>query len=69
VQVYVEDNGTGIAEGQLKSIFHPFWSTKTEGMGMGLAISESIVASHHGTITAANNAHGGATFCVSLPTA
>ena len=69
VRLHVEDNGTGIAGEHLKNIFNPFWSTKAEGMGMGLAICQSIVASHHGTITAANNAHGGAAFCVTLPTA
>ena len=51
----------------LKHVFDPFWSTKPGGMGIGLAICQSIVAAHHGRITAANNADGGATFCVSLP--
>ena len=36
-------------------------------MGVGLAICQSIVAAHHGSITAANNPDGGATFCVKLP--
>jgi len=67
VRLYVVDNGAGIAPDHLKAVFDPFWSTKDGGMGMGLAICQSIVASHRGTITATNNAHGGATFCVSLP--
>jgi signal transduction histidine kinase len=48
-------------------VFEAFWSTKERGMGMGLAICESIIVAHHGSITATNNAEGGATFCVTLP--
>jgi signal transduction histidine kinase len=65
----VSDNGTGIAADQLKNVFEPFWSTKPSGMGMGLAVCRSIVASHHGTISASNNPEGGATFSVTLPCA
>jgi PAS domain S-box-containing protein len=67
VQMYFVDHGLGIATDDLKRIFDAFWSTKPEGMGIGLAICESIVAVHRGSITAANNAEGGATFCVKLP--
>jgi C4-dicarboxylate-specific signal transduction histidine kinase len=67
VRLYVIDNGSGIAQSHLKSVFDPFWTTKPDGMGMGLAICQSIVAAHRGTITATNNAEGGATFCVILP--
>ena len=67
VRLSVVDNGAGIAPEDLKHVFDAFWSTKPGGMGIGLAICQSIVAAHHGRITAANNADGGATFCVSLP--
>jgi signal transduction histidine kinase len=67
VRLYVIDNGSGIAALDLKKVFEAFWSTKAEGMGVGLAICQSIVAAHRGAITATNNAGGGATFCVSLP--
>jgi C4-dicarboxylate-specific signal transduction histidine kinase len=67
VRVSVVDNGAGIAADDLKHVFDAFWITKPGGMGIGLAICQSIVAAHHGRITAANNAEGGATFCVSLP--
>jgi C4-dicarboxylate-specific signal transduction histidine kinase len=63
----VVDNGPGIAADDLPQIFDAFWSTKPGGMGMGLAICQSIVAAHRGTITATNNAEGGATFCAGLP--
>jgi signal transduction histidine kinase len=67
VRLYVVDNGSGIAADDLENVFDAFWSTKTGGMGIGLAICRSIVAAHHGSITGTNNATGGATFCVSLP--
>ena len=67
VRLYVVDNGPGIAADDLKHVFDAFWSTKPGGMGIGLAICQSIVAAHHGRIAAANNAEGGATFCVTLP--
>jgi two-component system, LuxR family, sensor kinase FixL len=67
VSVCVVDNGPGIAADDLEHVFDAFWTTKKGGMGMGLALCQSIVAAHRGTITAANNADGGATFCVTLP--
>ncbi len=67
VRLYVVDNGPGIDGNDLKRVFEAFWSTKPGGMGIGLAICQSIVDAQHGRITAANNATGGATFCVSLP--
>jgi signal transduction histidine kinase len=67
VRLDVIDNGPGIPAEHLGTIFDPFWTTKAAGMGMGLAICQSIVASHRGRITAANNPGGGATFSVLLP--
>jgi len=67
VRFYVVDNGCGIAADDLKNVFDAFWTTKAAGMGMGLAICKSIIAAHHGSITATNNVEGGAAFCVSLP--
>jgi C4-dicarboxylate-specific signal transduction histidine kinase len=67
VSVLVMDNGPGISPQHLKSVFDPFWSTKADGMGMGLAICRSIVLAHGGKISAANRPGGGASFGVSLP--
>jgi signal transduction histidine kinase len=67
VRLCVVDRGHGIAAADLDRVFDAFWTTKVGGMGMGLALCESIVAAHHGRISAANNAGGGATFCVTLP--
>ncbi|WP_179402797.1 PAS domain-containing protein [Burkholderia guangdongensis] len=63
----VVDNGSGIVERD--SIFNPFVTTKTKGMGIGLAVSRSIVEAHEGRLTASNNAGVGATFSVILPVA
>jgi len=67
VQLTVEDSGNGVASGDLARVFEPFFTTKREGMGMGLAISRSIVAAHGGQLWAENSAGGGAIFRCVLP--
>lgn len=67
VRVCVADRGPGIAPEDLAHVFDPFWSTKAGGMGIGLAVCRSIVAAHRGSLTAANNPGGGATFCATFP--
>ena len=67
VRVTVRDSGLGIDRADLERVFQPFYSTKAEGMGMGLAISRSIVEAHGGRLEAANNPDGGATFSFTLP--
>jgi len=68
VRVDVIDHGHGITEEAGKKLFHPFFTTKATGMGMGLAISHTIVKSHSGALSFSNNLSGGATFSVTLPT-
>ncbi|MET4386094.1 signal transduction histidine kinase [Bradyrhizobium sp. F1.4.3] len=68
-EVRVADTGPGIASGDLKTIFDPFFSTKPQGMGMGLAIVRTIVEAHQGRISAENQPSGGALFIVGLPIA
>jgi signal transduction histidine kinase len=63
----VRDSGRGIATENLDRIFDPFYTTKPEGLGVGLSISRSIVELHRGQLTAANHVHGGAEFTVTLP--
>jgi signal transduction histidine kinase len=67
VRVCVTDRGSGIAAEDLEHLFEPFWSGKPGGVGIGLAICRSIVAAHRGSLTAANNPGGGATFCATVP--
>jgi C4-dicarboxylate-specific signal transduction histidine kinase len=67
IRLTVADRGSGIAAEDLKNIFDAFWTTKSDGMGVGLAICQTIVAAHGGRIAAVNNPDGGATFCVMLP--
>ena len=66
-QLTVSDRGSGIPEEKLKEIFEPFFTSKAEGMGMGLSIARTIIEAHHGVITANNRDHGGATFRIKLP--
>jgi signal transduction histidine kinase len=63
----VEDTGSGIDPAGLARVFEPFFSTKPEGMGMGLSICRSIIEAHGGRITASPAREGGSVFQVSLP--
>lgn len=67
VVISVADNGSGIAETDMDSIFDVFYTTKKNGTGLGLSISRNIIDAHDGEISAQNNEAGGATFVVRLP--
>ena len=69
VEIAVADGGPGIPADRLPKIFDPFFTTKANGMGMGLAISRSIVEAHRGRLWAENRSGGGATFRFTLPIA
>ncbi|OYX11181.1 MAG: hypothetical protein B7Z15_12285, partial [Rhizobiales bacterium 32-66-8] len=69
IVVTVEDTGAGIAEADLARLFDAFFTTRSDGMGLGLSISRSIVEAHGGRIEAGNRPDGGATFRVCLPVA
>jgi signal transduction histidine kinase len=67
VRVEVQDSGVGVDDKDLDRMFQPLYTTKAEGLGMGLTISRTIVDAHGGRMGAVNNAHGGATFHFTLP--
>jgi signal transduction histidine kinase len=67
VLISVSDTGVGLPAEQADKIFNAFFTTKTQGMGMGLRISRSIVESHGGRLWAADNPPRGARFCFTLP--
>jgi signal transduction histidine kinase len=67
IAISVEDTGPGIEEKTLSSVFDAFVTTKTKGMELGLAISQSIVERHNGQIAATSSVNGGARFEITLP--
>ncbi len=69
IAVSVADTGPGIAAAVADKLFKPFVTTKLHGMGIGLAISKSIVEAHGGTMSAGSNPGGGARFEFTLPAA
>ena len=71
IKISIEDRGSGIPEKDLPKIFDPYFSTKEKGtqkgMGLGLAVSDSIVKKHNGLITAESEVGSGSTFHIYLP--
>jgi PAS domain S-box-containing protein len=67
VRLAMQDAGVGFAPGAADRLFESFYSTKNDGMGIGLAISRSIIEAHHGQIWATSNHGPGSTFAFSLP--
>ncbi|WP_371194946.1 PAS domain-containing sensor histidine kinase [Glaciecola sp. SC05] len=66
-QIIVTDAGKGIAEGSLNSVLIPFYSTKSNGSGLGLALCREIIDAHHGQIVLSNRSTGGLIVRVTLP--
>ena len=67
VRLAVRDTGEGLQPHDVEKIFEPFYTTKNDGMGIGLAVSRSIIESHHGRLWATPNDGPGATFAFSIP--
>ncbi len=67
VEVAIADSGTGIGPQLRTHLFDSFYSTKEDGLGLGLSIARSIITAHEGRIWAENNLQGGATFRFALP--
>ena len=69
VHLSVVDRGSGIPTERLEGVFDPFYTTKSHGMGLGLAVCRTVVTAHGGRLWATNNPGRGATFHVTLLTA
>ena len=67
LEVRIKDNGPGIEAEQQKNILTPFYTTKTDGMGMGLSICRSIVEAHDGNLRFNSQPDKGTTFYFTLP--
>jgi two-component system, LuxR family, sensor kinase FixL len=67
VRVCVKDHGCGIPPNRIESIFDPFYSTKQQGMGLGLTVCRTIIVAHGGRLWASNNPDRGASFQFTLP--
>ncbi|MBC7940245.1 MAG: PAS domain S-box protein [Chitinophagaceae bacterium] len=67
VRLSVVDSGPGIAADSLERVFEPFYTTKANGLGLGLSVSRRIVLSHGGALWATNEPSRGTRFCLSLP--
>jgi two-component system sensor kinase FixL len=67
VRISVADHGHGVSRQLGDNIFHPFVTTKRDGLGVGLAISKTIVQSYDGTLTYSDNPAGGSVFTIELP--
>jgi two-component system sensor kinase FixL len=67
LRVEIIDQGHGVPEALRQQLFTPFFTTKPTGMGMGLAISRSIITAHGGKLDCVNNPEGGASFFFTLP--
>jgi signal transduction histidine kinase len=65
--IAVRDSGPGLDPAALKHVFQTFYTTKSEGMGMGLAISRSIIEAHQGRLWVTTNVARGAIFQFTLP--
>ena len=69
VKVSVADTGPGLSEEVARRLFEPFVTTKSQGMGIGLAISREIIEAHGGRLWAENRHEGGCVFTFTLPIA
>lgn len=67
VEITIADNGTGLEEGQENLIFEPFYTTRADGTGLGLAVVKQTVEEHRGQISVANGDQSGAIFTINLP--
>ncbi len=66
-RITILDNGPGIPEESMAKLFRPFYTTKADGTGLGLAVVQKIILQHGGQVEARNRPEGGAAFMITLP--
>jgi signal transduction histidine kinase len=66
-RIVILDDGPGIEQEALGKLFRPFYTTKAEGTGLGLAVVQKIIVQHGGQVEARNRSEGGAAFTITLP--
>jgi PAS domain S-box-containing protein len=66
-RIVILDNGSGIEQEALGKLFRPFYTTKSDGTGLGLAVVQKIIVQHGGQVEARNRPEGGAAFTITLP--
>ena len=67
IKIIVSDNGLGVSKSNREKIFEPKFTTKSDGMGLGLGIVKSIISSHRGKISYESKNNKGTVFTISLP--
>jgi signal transduction histidine kinase len=67
LRISISDNGPGVPDNVADRVFRPFFTTKAQGTGLGLALVQKIVVTHNGRVTVTNDDSGGARFVVTLP--
>jgi two-component system, LuxR family, sensor kinase FixL len=67
LRIAVRDNGPGLNKEQAQRIFEPFYTTKTKGTGLGMAIAKRIIEAHAGRIAIGSAGHPGAEIVITLP--
>ena len=67
IEIRIVDTGAGLTPEECERLFTPYYTTKQHGTGLGLAVVQSIIADHHGTISVRTASGGGAEFVIELP--
>jgi len=67
IEIHIKDNGDGIDESFASKIFEPFYTSRVQGTGLGLAVVKSVANAHKGDVSLISSKGEGAHFCIQLP--
>ncbi|MCG8534272.1 MAG: HAMP domain-containing histidine kinase, partial [Pseudomonadales bacterium] len=67
IEIQIADNGPGVSEGSTQQLVEPFFTTKSTGTGLGLAVVKTVIEAHGGRFSISNGAAGGAIATIALP--